>query len=33
MPGIGRVPAIGAAAAVAAPTIARASPRNNFFGD
>jgi hypothetical protein len=33
MPAIGRVPAIGAAAAVAAPTIARASPRNNFFGD
>ena len=33
MPGIGRIPPAGAAAATAAPSIVRATPRNTFFGD
>ena len=33
MPGIGRIPAVGAAVATAAPSIVRATPRNTFFGD
>jgi Second Messenger Oligonucleotide or Dinucleotide Synthetase domain len=33
MPGIGRIPALGAAAATATPSIVRATPRNTFFGD